>query len=171
MSHQVFPHGRLAMHYDRRFWHRYDTVIWIDGSIQIKSPVFVRELSSYVGSSGWALLPHPDRDCVYDELGASMPMQKYDGQSLREQVAHYRVTGYPAQAGLWACGVIARTGRVSPQLRQLNEAWWAEIQHWSYQDQLSLPYLLRKLGVSVDRVPLNLWHNDQFEYVPHNRDD
>jgi hypothetical protein len=79
----------MAMRHDLRFSRRrYDTIIWIDGSIQIKSAVFVRELSTHVGPSGWALLPHPDRDCIYDELAAAAGMLKYAGQPLAEQVAH-----------------------------------------------------------------------------------
>jgi TOD1/MUCI70, glycosyltransferase-like domain len=170
MSHRVFPGGRLALRYDfspfaRR---RYSTIIWIDGSIQIKTEAFVRELSGYLGLSGWALVPHPERDCIYDELVAAAPMAKYTGQPLEEQVAHYRAMGHPPHGGLWACGVIVRKGKSNQRLDTLNEAWWDENRHWSYQDQLSLPYLLRRFGMSVDRIPCNLWRNEWFNWVPHN---
>jgi len=52
MSHLVFPGGQLAPCYD---WPgervNYDDVIWVDGSIDIRSPRFVREISAYVGEN------------------------------------------------------------------------------------------------------------------------
>ena len=87
---------------------------------------------------------------------------------MAEQVAHYRALGHPEHSGLFACGVIARSGRNDPRLIMLNEAWWQEIRRWSHQDQLSLPYLLRKLHLGVDLVNHDLWRNDWFDWVPHN---
>jgi hypothetical protein len=52
-------------------------------------------------------------------------------------------------------------------LRALNEAWWRENNTWSYQDQLSLPHLLRQMNLTVDTVSENLWRNDWFDWVAH----
>jgi hypothetical protein len=170
MSHRIFPGGRLAIWYDSRAapHERYDAVIWIDGSIQIKSASFVREFVDSIGSSGWALFKHPDRDCIYEEAATAVLMPKYNGQPILEQVAHYRALGHPVHGGLFACGAIVRTAREHLGLIVLNEAWWRETRQWSHQDQLSLPFLLHQLRLSVDLVHYNLWHNDWFDVISYN---
>jgi hypothetical protein len=172
MSHRICPGGRLALRYDlfSMFRPRYDAIVWVDGSISIKSASFVRELTESIGPSGWVVFKHPDRDCIYEECAVSASMLKYTRQPIAEQVSHYRGQGHPPHAGLFACGIIARSVRNNPRLHALNEAWWAENRRWSYQDQLSLPYLLRRFQLGVDLVPYNLWHNDWFDHLPHNSD-
>ncbi|MFL9827946.1 glycosyltransferase domain-containing protein [Rhodoplanes sp. SY1] len=168
LSHEVFPCGRVSDTYGKgplagRF---YDYLVWIDGSIRVKSPTFVEELVGAIGRYDWAMFKHPDRDCVYDEVVASRHMAKYANQPLERQVAEYRSDGFPAKAGLMACGVIARRTR-SPTLAWIGELWWRENVIWSYQDQLSLPYVLWKTGYGYDRIDINLWKNDWFNCIPH----
>ncbi len=170
MSHRVFPGGRLAWRYAPFRWRpRYDRLIWIDGCLQIKSPDFAAEFGGHVGSSGWSLFVHPDRDCIYEELEAAACMAKYAGLPLREQVAHYRAEGFPAHAGLMAGGLIARSPD-HPELSRINRAWWAEHLAWSYQDQLSLPVVLWRLGLGYDPVRLDLWGNAWFNRLEHASD-
>ena len=170
MSHRVFPGGRLAWRFaplHRR--PRYGRLIWIDGCLRIKSPDFAAEFGAHVGQSGWSLFVHPDRDCIYDELEASAGMAKYAGLPVREQAQHYRAAGFPAHAGMMAGGLIARAAD-HPDLPRINEAWWAEILAWTYQDQLSLPVVLRHLGLGCDPVQLNLWDNPWFDRLEHASD-
>lgn len=171
MSHLVFPHGRLAWRYaplaaslDRR--QRYDAVIWIDGSVQIKSPRFAEELVAHVGVSDWAMFVHPDRGCINDEAELSLTMAKYRGLPIRARIEAYRREGYPAKAGLSATGIIARRA-ASPKLATINAAWWVENCRWTYQDQLSLPVVLWRLGAGCDPIRHNLWSNDWFDCLPH----
>ena len=174
LSHRVFPNGRLAWRYNRvqallRGRTRYDVLIWVDGSVQVRSHRFVEEFVGQIGPSGWAMFRHPDRDCIYDELGASLPMEKYRDQPLDRQVVSYRAEGYPAHCGLMACGLIARHAR-DHRHRRINNAWWQENRRWSYQDQLSLPVVLWRMGYACEMVALNLWDNPWFDLVPHSSD-
>lgn len=171
MSHRVFPHGRLAWRYNPiraslALRPHYDALVWVDASLKIKSPHFVAELVETIGAHDWAMFVHPDRDCIYDEADLSVLLTKYRGLPIREQVETYRQEGYPAKAGLFACGIIARRSS-SPKLAAVNEAWWAENCRWTYQDQLSLPVVLWRLGAGCDLVQHNLWNNDWFDCLPH----
>ena len=171
LSHRVFPNGMLAWRYHRldaqfRGRTRYDILIWIDGSIQIRSSRFVEEFVSRIGPSGWVMFKHPDRDCIYDELAVSLAMHKYRDQPLERQVASYRAEGYPAHRGLMACGLIGRRAN-DPRHERINEAWWQENLRWSYQDQLSLPVVLWRMGCSCETVAMNLWDNPWFDWIPH----
>jgi|LSQX01.2.fsa_nt_gb hypothetical protein len=130
----------------------FDTLsLFIDGSIEITDPKIIDKLSEYL-DNGWATYIHPsNRDCIEKELEASLPMEKYHGHPLTEQVEYYFSQGFPKHYGLWACGVMLRDGRFT----NFGSKWMLENLAWSYQDQLSLPYLLWREGFRIDTIPLD----------------
>jgi len=146
-------------------YHEFDYVIWIDGSGTFISPRSVETLVGYC-RQGYAVFRHPARDCIYDEVEFCQDFEKYRQQPLAQQVASYRQEGYPPHNGLYACGLIVRDTR--KDFTALDADWLAENLRWSYQDQLSFPYVLWKLGRTVDVIDLDLVHND---YVTFLRDD
>jgi hypothetical protein len=171
MSHEAFPGGRLARRYEplgailkRR--PKYDALIWIDGCLRIKCPTFVEEFVGHIRDNGWAMFVHPDRGCIYDEATTCITMLKYQGLPVIEQVEAYRAQGYPERNGLMACTLIARSAQ-DKRLASINSWWWRENQGWTYQDQLSLPYVLWRLGADYDKVRLNLWDNHWFDRLAH----
>jgi hypothetical protein len=97
-------------------------------------------------------------------------MIKYRGFPIREQVSYYSKVAILPHSGLYACGVVARKEPLMPMLRRANELWWSENVKWSYQDQLSLPFVLHQLGIGVDQIPGNLWRNDWFDWIPRKSD-
>ncbi len=166
-AHEVFPGGRLAWRYQpfgRR--PRYDAVIWVDGCLRIKDPDFAAAFAACIGPHGWSLFPHPDRACIYDEVRELPGMRKYEGTPFAQQVAAYKAEGFPEKAGLIAGGLIARDPR-NPKVAQINDAWWRENLRWTYQDQLSLPVVLWRLGHGYDPVNLDLWNNPWFDRLEH----
>ena len=169
LHHKIFSRGRLTY---GRSWRerifggpRYDHTVWIDGSIQVKSPAFVREFIEHVGDTGWSMFVHPDRNCVYAEAELSKSMPKYQQQPIDRQMEAYIAEGYPAENGLIASGLIARS--TSADLAAIESMWWDENQRWTYQDQLSLPVVLSRLGRSYDPVQKQLWANEWFDWIPH----
>jgi hypothetical protein len=144
----------------------YRYTIWIDGNLQITTDTFAAQLLDVPNLSGLALFRHPDRDNVVDEAAVSASMRKYAGLPLAEQVQHYQRRGYPGTNGLYACGVLVRDGAVR-RIRRLDRKWMRENERWTYQDQLSLPYLLWKLRLEPSIIPYNLWDNPLFGFVPH----
>jgi O-antigen biosynthesis protein len=172
LSHKVFREGRLALAYrwQRGLWslrHRYASSIWVDGNIAIKGQSFAKDVLDAASDAGWAMFRHPDRDCIFDEAFVSAKMKKYEGLPVREQVEAYRREGVPEHGGLFACGVIARKEPLRDALRRVNELWWKENVKWTYQDQLSLPYVLKKTGAIVGIIPGNLWQNQWFDVIQH----
>ena len=85
--------------------------IWIDASYRIISPAFARDAMTL--ASPVAQFTHPWRDCLYQEVDASLALRKYDGEPLREQAAAYRQAGHPEHWGLWSAGALAATARRS----------------------------------------------------------
>jgi hypothetical protein len=170
----LHEHSRMSAEYFKVMGHvamsEFDQTLWIDASLQIDEPTFPEEALSYLECGDLALFLHPDRACIYPEAEKSAGMLKYQDQAVHEQVAHYRDEGHPEDAGLYAATVIARNQR-SPRIAELNERWWDENLRWTYQDQLSLPPVLRELGIRPTIFAQNLYHNRWFHFTPHTRQD
>ena len=166
----LHDHPRMSAKHHKLFPHRVlpknPLTVWIDGSVRIKRRDFPEAFLSHLNESGMALLPHPDRDNIFDEAALSVKMRKYFDQPIAEQVAHYRARGYEGKNGLWACTVMARDSR-NARLRRLHGRWMRENVRWSYQDQISLPYLLWKMRIEPGVFPYNLWDNEWFDWHDH----
>jgi len=150
-----------------RWVRRWRQSIWVDASVQIVSSDFA---SIVLGAmdDGLALFAHPDRDCIYEEAEVSKTMPKYDVAEIDAQMARYRAEGYPEHAGLWASGIIAREHRRS--MRRLGRKWFDRCKSESVQCQISLPPLLRSLGITPGTIPGNLWDNDLIQVLGHLRE-
>ena len=168
--HRTHPHSMFPALPLRRAWRwflkRYTHTIWIDGSVQLTSRDFAKVATESAQRTGWAMFAHPRRNCIYDEFAFSLSMLKYREQPMAEQVQYYRAEGFPEHAGLMATGIIVRqTNR--QDIAAANEDWWQENLRWSYQDQLSLPFVFWRRGMKWDVIPGNLWSNDLFRVLPH----
>jgi Protein of unknown function (DUF616) len=143
----------------------YEETIWIDGTVKVISPRFVEEAMPCAEETGFALFRHPERDCIYTEAVVSLSMEKYRNEPLLDQVTHYADNGYPVDGGLWACGILAR--RDTNAVRTLMEDWLDEVEAWSVQDQLALPYCLWTLGFEPGRFPGHLYANPWLTVTGH----
>jgi len=143
-------------------YRNYDYVVWIDGSGTLLSPDSLTALISYC-KSGYAVFRHPNRDCIYDEADFCKDFEKYRSQPIEQQVDAYRRDGYPPHNGLYACGVIVRDTK--KDFTSVDSDWLTENLKWSYQDQLSFPYILWKRGMEVDVIALDLIHNDYVSFI------
>lgn len=123
--------------------------VWVDGSVIVTSPRFAGQVLD--AAAPLAQFAHPDRDCIYEEAVTSSAIAKYAGEPVMAQARHYRLQGHPEHWGLWAATVIAR--HHTPQVRDLGEQWTAEVGAWSFQDQVSQPYVLRNLGLRPAVLP------------------
>jgi hypothetical protein len=159
------PHPRMAAKWYKLLAHRalpgVRHAIWIDACVRLCAPRSVDRLLAALGPSGLALCRHPDRDNIYDEAEASLTLAKYDGLPIREQVEAYGREGLPDSHGLWAGTVLVRD-LSRPEIRRLGRWWMRENLRWTYQDQLSLPYVLWRLDIAPDPLPFPLWDNDVF---------
>ena len=118
-----------------------EITVWMDASVTILERDFEALAIAELGDDDALFMPHPWRDCIYDECEASKVGHKYAGQPIDEQCARYREAGHPEHWGLFQTTVLVR--RDNERTRALNDAWWQEIIDWSIQDQLSLPPLVR----------------------------
>jgi len=141
----------------------YRWTIWIDAGISIRTTAFAQEMIGHLRDRGISLMRHPDRDNIFDEAKACLTLPKCKGLPLLQQVAHYRAQGFHSKNGLYAGTIIVRDN-ANPTVVRLNEDWMAENIEWTYQDQLSLPFLLEKHGVNPGILPYNLYDNEAFTW-------
>jgi len=121
-----------------------DVFIWLDGSIEPRADL-VESMLKCLGDEHFAVYPHPQRTSIIAEARASMPLRKYDGQDVMGQARHYVDSGHPDDWGLWAAGLFAV--RDTEKTRVLGRRWLEEIERWTLQDQISLPPVLREVGL------------------------
>jgi len=165
----IFPklHPRMRAKYWKLVCPFDSLSLWIDGSIEIVDRNIIDRLSKYL-DNGWATYKHPSpRDCIKEELEASLPMEKYRDVPVKEQVEYYFAQGMPEHFGLWACGVMLRDGR----FEDFGNKWFIENLAWTYQDQISLPYLVWKEKFPIDTIELDQYSGELFKIHGHNRDD
>lgn len=140
-----------------------DVIIWLDASARLRTYMSVEKLLTKLGDSPIAMFRHPARDAIEPEAHISLSMTKYHGQNIREQVAHYRAEGLPESFGLWAAGCIVRRPAL---VGDFGDRWMMEMARWSWQDQISLPFVLWQTGLRPVDLPGNLWWNPivRFDY-------
>lgn len=136
--------------------------IWVDGSMQIQSRTFAAEITA--ATDVFSMWEHPDRDCLFAEAAFSARLPKYRpvASQLLEQTDHYNLT-HPAHWGLWATGLICYTF----PLKALANDWLAEQEKWTIQDQVSLPYVLRRLQYKPESLPHTLRRNPWLYIMQH----
>ncbi len=125
-----------------------DVSLWIDGRTTIHSlnDVFVRVRSDL------ALRRHPKRDCVYIEAEHCKKSRRGDPRLIDRSIARFRAEGHPSRYGLWLGGLVLRSH--TPAIQTFNCEWWREVTSGTSRDQISLPVVLRRLGVAFDVLPL-----------------
>lgn len=123
--------------------------IYIDGNIRmLKTPEELIE--KHLKEHDIAVFKHPTRDCIYDECIACAKRNLDDPEVIIEQAMYYEVSGYAKHKGLCECGVILR--RNTPQVRALNNAWWAHYSRFSKRDQISFMYAVDEVGIPINAI-------------------
>jgi hypothetical protein len=151
-AHKILAHQYLA---------DYDYSLWIDGSVRLLASA--RELAeTYLRDADIAMFRHPARSCLYVEADGLIDAG-YSQKELSEQVTKYRRHGHPPNSGLNECAVILR--RHNDATAAFNAAWWAEYCRHSCRDQVSVSYVLRKLGVRVALLPGAVHDNPGIVYL------
>jgi len=128
----LFPEHRVA--------------IWIDANILVKG-----NLKRYVQAvldSGRELgvIPHPFRDCTYDEAKACRFYNRDSHDSINLQMDYYRSLQFPEHFGLFETGVLVAVLQ-SETVREFFRIWWEQIRKFSKRDQLSVGYAMWNSGI------------------------
>jgi hypothetical protein len=133
-----------------RYLSDFDYSLWIDATIRLLQPV-EELIERYLADSDIAVFAHHARNCTYVEAESCIKKKLDNPVVIRDQMERYRALGFPEELGLYAGTVILR--RHTPQTEHFNEMWWSEISQYSRRDQLSLRFVLWKLGITPATFP------------------
>ena len=144
---------------------QYEWSIWIDGSLSIEGDL-QQLLAEVQAVSSFGVYAHAKRDCLYQAAANCIDKSKDDPDLIRRQMQHYRDQGFPEHAGLVASGVLVRR-HMQPEVINLNENWWTEIEKFSRRDQLSFNYVCWRDSFQYYAIPERIGDGRYFRRNPH----
>jgi hypothetical protein len=75
-------------------------------------------------------------------------LKKESAEAIYAQLQHYETLGFPRNAGLiQAMFLVRRHG--DDHLRRFGERWFEHVLRYSRRDQISFPFVARKLGITT----------------------
>lgn len=158
--------ARFIKTHPHLYFQEYTYAVWLDSSILIRGPHLETMVNRcmeqdilFMGN------PHPDRECLYEELAKCIQLQKDDPGVMKSQVERYKREGYPMQNGMLETGILIRRHNDS-RVIDLDNDWWNEINSGSCRDQLSVMYVLWKhqLPYSLMENMKNIRYHDGNDY-------
>jgi Protein of unknown function (DUF616) len=147
----------------------YDNSLYVDGSIAIrKCPC--KLFDKYLARAPMAAPRHQDRDCSYQEAEYCIDYRRADPDVVKDQMSSYRSEGFPPHFGMTENNILLRR-HGDAGIRQAMEMWWQEYSRRIRRDQISLPFILWKLGIeSVELREGPRLTLEYFKIQPHRGD-
>ena len=129
-----------------KFLSEYDESIWVDGSVDILDNMndFISEYCEEKHKSVF-IRKHPLRNCIYKEGLVCIKDKRDTVENISKQLNRYRLENYPSNNGLVETNMIYRKHNNSYCIELMN-IWANEVKNYSYRDQLSFNYALKKCG-------------------------
>lgn len=143
-----------------------DVVVWVDAHVEVRCASLVGELVDQLGDGAVGAFRHSFHTSISQEAALASTLPKYAGYDLTGQAKHYLAEGHPDTWGMWTTGVMVRRPAATVEF---GDAWWAEVERWGPEDQISLPYALRRtVGYPVDLPFEGWWVGERFTLHQHN---
>lgn len=160
----------IKFHPHEFFSDDYDYSIYIDGNIRP-----VSDLSIYADlvdkSIGVSMHQHSSRSCIFEEVKACLALGKGNANGLAKQTEYYRSMGFPSEYGMAECNLIV-CDLHNELSKEIMTSWWQEfMKTLGKRDQIALPYILWKKGISVSDVTTlghNIYRNTKVQIKNHN---
>ncbi len=146
----------------------YDYFVWIDSSVYLRDG-FVDEVLKLI-NQGHKLISfaHSVRDNIKDEYNLSVQMEKYNSQDLLNQLNTYIDSGFPDNQGLYENTIMIKAN--NSEINKIFDDWWIHNLKYSFQDQISWPYVLWTHETKPDYIiQLNVFDNETFSYVDYSQ--
>lgn len=125
----------------------YEISVWMDANLCICRDAFYTAVEKAL-ESGCLLagVPHPCRDCVFDELVKCYQSGRISWKEASRHLSRLIRMGMPRHFGLFETNVLLRAHR-DPEIIALDNAWWDLFLRCSSRDQLSFtPVLAGRQG-------------------------
>jgi hypothetical protein len=124
----------------------YAASVYVDGNIRVLGAM--RDFVARFLDTGMALglYRHPLRASVREEVAACLRANKVeDGARMTRELDEYLADGFPDDGVLVESGIVLKR-HGHPALEPAMDLWWQLFERHRTRDQISLPYVLWKLG-------------------------
>jgi len=171
LNDNVLINRYIKMHPHELFEKDYDYAIYIDGNIQQISDLsaFVNNINDEIGIS---MHKHSIRKCIYDESKILKVYKKGNPKFIKKQVEQYKKEDFPIEYGMAEANIIV-TNLKSNISKKIFEDWWEEfVKTKSMRDQLSLPYVMWKNNVKMDKLTTlgsSVYKNKKVRVINHKK--
>lgn len=129
------------------FLPEHEISIYIDGNIEIIGNLNKLIISLQKAEEDIFFYEHSYRNCIYSEAEIIVKESISWFWSAYKQIKKYYLEGFPEQVGLYEANIIIR--KKTDRLIPLMNLWWQEYNFGSKRDQVSLPYVSKKLGFKI----------------------
>lgn len=113
----------------------------------------------------WAAHRHPCRKCIYREADILLRENIGTRSLVLEEIERYRLIDYPADAGLWANGLLVR--RHTDAVKATCERWWKLYAMGCERDQLSFPVARKAENLQVRTIDADVWQSPYVAFSFH----
>ncbi|PKA65957.1 hypothetical protein AXF42_Ash010366 [Apostasia shenzhenica] len=136
LSHRLFPQARYS--------------IWVDSKSQFRrDPLGVLEALLWRTNSVFAISEHGARSSLYEEAKAVVKKHKATPEEVEGQIKQYLLDGIPEDRRLHGKKALAEASIIvrehSPVTNLFTCVWFNEVVRFTSRDQLSFPYVLRRV--------------------------
>jgi len=125
-----------------KFFPDYDLSIMIGGQYDINCDLDEFLEGKLSDSADMAIMQHPERFCVYDEIHACVVHGKIRKPLAGKIADKYKNEGIPKREGMIQAGIIIRK-HDRPNLDKFNDLWFEETK-FTTRDQISFMYTYHK---------------------------
>lgn len=142
----------------------YDYYIWVDGSMFLRDNFIINILKLIDQDYNLINFKHSVRNNIRDETNVSINMNKYKHQNILYQYNSYIEDKFPDNVGLFEKTIFIRKN--NEIMNDLFNLWWLNNLEYSYQDQISYPYVLWKKNIKPDYIiNENVFNNKNYSYT------
>lgn len=120
-------------------------------------------IAEHLKSHDIAMFQHPCRKHVGEET--AILLKEKIGDPCEVEAAQTLWKHHGAPLGLWAGGFIVR--RHTPEIRELNEAWWQLFRDGCTRDQISLPVAVHQCGIKINTLRGNIYECNELAFHWH----
>ena len=161
----------LKMH-PHEIFPEYEVSIYIDGSVNVVADMMPIILSFYESKKIFGIHLHAQRTKIDTELNMLLYCNKINRNEMeraKEQIIGYKKDGFDDSVELLEATVLIRRHN-DILCKRLMELWWNEFINGVQRDQISLPYVIWSMGLSIDDIYIlgdNEYINPRFYISSH----
>ena len=129
----------------------YEYSLYVDAKIALRQPLNDRMLELVRQDRPLAMLPHPERNCVYREAMILTAWRIGEPDLIYRQAKFLLEEHFPPDQGLYDCAVMLRKHH-HPPVMKFSSIWWSLYCQYSSRDQMGVSYALSRAGLKPEIV-------------------